>query len=38
LFSSYMDVLNLELEYQQTLLDHETALAHIERLTKVTLP
>jgi outer membrane protein, heavy metal efflux system len=38
LFSSYMDVLNLELEYQQTLLDHETALAHIERLTGVTLP
>lgn len=38
LFSSYMDVLNLELEYQQTLLDHETALTHIERLTGVTLP
>ena len=38
LFSSYMDVLNLDLEYQQTLLDHETALAHIERLTGVTLP
>lgn len=38
LFSSYMDVLSLELEYQQTLLDHETALAHIERLTGVTLP
>lgn len=38
LFSSYMDVLNLNLEYQQTLLDHETALAHIERLTGVTLP
>lgn len=38
LFSSYMDALNLELEYQQTLLDHETALAHIERLTGVTLP
>lgn len=38
LFSSYLDVLNLELEYQQTLLDHVTALAHIERLTGVTLP
>lgn len=38
LFSSYMDVLNLDLDYQQTLLDHETALAHIERLTGVSLP
>ena len=38
LFSSYIDVLNLNLEYQQTLLDHETALAHIERLSGVTLP
>ena len=38
LFSSYMDVLNLNLAYQQTLLDHETALAHIERLTGVSLP
>jgi len=38
LFSSYMDVLSLDLEYQQTLLDHETALAHIERLAGVTLP
>jgi cobalt-zinc-cadmium efflux system outer membrane protein len=38
LFSSFMDVLSLNLEYQQTLLDHQTALAHIERLTGVTLP
>ena len=38
LFSSYMDVLNLDLEYQQALLDHDTAMAHIERLTGVTLP
>jgi len=38
LFTSFMDVLNLDLEYQQTILDHETALAHIERLTGVTLP
>src|ERR1700722_1794768 len=37
LFSSFMDVLRLNLEYQQTILDHETALAHIERLTGVTL-
>jgi len=37
-FSSFMDVLSLNLEYQQTILDHETALAHIERLTGVTLP
>jgi cobalt-zinc-cadmium efflux system outer membrane protein len=38
LFSSFMDVLNLNLEYRQTILDHETALAHMERLTGVTLP
>ena len=38
LFSSFMDVLSLDLEYQQTILDHETALARIERLTGVTLP
>jgi cobalt-zinc-cadmium efflux system outer membrane protein len=38
LFSSYLDVLNLDLEYQQTLLDHDTAMVHIERLTGVTLP
>ena len=38
LFSSFMDVLSLDLEYQQTLLDHQTALAHIEKLTEVTLP
>jgi outer membrane protein TolC len=38
LFSSYADVLNLDLEYQQTLLEHATALAHIERLAGVTLP
>ena len=38
LFSSYADVLHLDLEYQQTLLDHATASAHIERLTGVTLP
>jgi len=38
LFSSFMDVLNLNLEYQQTLLDHQTAVTHIERLTGVTPP
>ena len=38
LFSSFIDVLNLDLEYQQTMLDHETALVHIERLTGVSLP
>jgi outer membrane protein, heavy metal efflux system len=38
LLSSYSDLLNFNLEYQRTLLDHETALAHIERLTGVTLP
>jgi len=38
LFSSFLDVLNLNLEYQQTILDHETALAHIQRLTGVIFP
>jgi cobalt-zinc-cadmium efflux system outer membrane protein len=38
LFSSFVDVLSLNLEYQQTILDHGTALAQIERLTGVTLP
>lgn len=35
--SSVSDVLNLNLEYQQTLLDHETALVQLERLTGETL-
>ena len=38
LLSSAMDVLNLDLEYQRTLLDHQLALVRIERLTGVTLP
>ncbi len=38
LLTSFQDVLRLDLEYQQTLLDHEIALAHIERFTGVTLP
>ena len=36
--SSFLEVQTLDLQYQQTLLDHETALAHIERLTGATLP
>jgi outer membrane protein TolC len=35
--SYFIDLLNLKLEYAQTLLDHETALAHLESLTGVTL-
>lgn len=35
--SYFTDLLNLKLEYAQTLLDHETALAHLESLTGVTL-
>lgn len=38
LLSSFLDVLNLDLQYQQTQLEHQTALVHIERLTGVTLP
>jgi cobalt-zinc-cadmium efflux system outer membrane protein len=35
---SYLtDLLTLKLEYAQTLLDHETALAHLESLTGATL-
>jgi outer membrane protein TolC len=35
LLSSFMDVLNLEIEYQRELADHEVALARIEMLTGV---
>ena len=35
--SYFTDVLNLKLEYAQTLADHETALAHLETLTGATL-
>jgi outer membrane protein TolC len=35
--SYFGDLLNLKLEYAQTLLDHETALAHLESLTGATL-
>jgi outer membrane protein TolC len=33
----FTDVLGLKLEYAQTLVDHETALAHLESLTGATL-
>jgi outer membrane protein TolC len=33
----FTDLLTLRLEYAQTLLDHETSLAHLESLTGVTL-
>jgi cobalt-zinc-cadmium efflux system outer membrane protein len=35
--SYFTDVLNLKLEYAQTLEDHEAALAHLESLTGATL-
>jgi outer membrane protein TolC len=35
--SSFTDLLTLKLEYSQALLDHETALAHLESLTGATL-
>jgi outer membrane protein TolC len=35
--SALLDILTLESEYQQTLLDHESALARIETLTGGTL-
>jgi outer membrane protein, heavy metal efflux system len=35
--SYFTDLLSLKLEYAQTLLDHETALAHLETLTGATL-
>jgi outer membrane protein TolC len=37
LLSSFLDVLNLELEYQRELADHESSLAQLEALTGVTL-
>lgn len=38
LLSAFLDVLNLDLEYQRTFLDRETAMVRIERLTGVSLP
>jgi len=35
LLSSFMDVLNLEIEYQRELAEHEVAMAHLEMLTGV---
>ena len=35
LLSSFLDVLNLEIEYQRELADHEVALARLEMLTGV---
>lgn len=35
--SYFSDLLNLRLEYARTLLDHETALAHLESMTGATL-
>lgn len=36
--SSFLDVLQLQLEYQQQLADHESALAKLESISGVTLP
>jgi outer membrane protein, heavy metal efflux system len=38
LLSSFQDVLNSNLEYQRELVEHESALARLERLTGVSLP
>jgi outer membrane protein TolC len=38
LLSSFLDALDLDLQYQQELASHESALARIEALTGVTLP
>ena len=38
LLSSFLDALDLDLQYQRELADHEVALARIEALTGVTLP
>src|SRR6266849_2474223 len=38
LLSGFLDVLNLDLEYQSELAEHESALAELERLTGVDLP
>src|SRR6266852_2205750 len=35
LLSSYLDVLNLNLEYRSELVEHESALAELERLTGI---
>jgi cobalt-zinc-cadmium efflux system outer membrane protein len=38
LISSVLDILDLDLDYQRTLLEHQLALARIERLTGAPLP
>jgi cobalt-zinc-cadmium efflux system outer membrane protein len=38
LLSGFLDVLNLDLEYRSELVEHESALAKLERLTGVDLP
>jgi outer membrane protein, heavy metal efflux system len=38
LLSGFLDVLNLDLEYQSELVEHESALAALERLTGVDVP
>ena len=38
LLSSFLDALDLDLQYQRELSEHESALARIESLTGVTLP
>jgi cobalt-zinc-cadmium efflux system outer membrane protein len=38
LLSGFLDVLNLDLEYRIELVEHESALAELERLTGVDLP
>ena len=38
LLSGFLDVLNLDLEYRNELVEHELALADLERLTGVDIP
>lgn len=38
LLSSFLDVLSVDLEYRSELVDHESALAELERLTGVDIP
>ncbi len=38
LLSSFLDVLNLEIDYQRQLAEHESALAQIEAVAGVTIP
>src|SRR6266571_2679335 len=38
LLSSFLDVLNVDLEYRSELVEHESALAELERLTGVDVP